>query len=286
MQPAALSHNPGSLMRFEGFPSLFVPPRPVDVWLPSGFDARIRYPVLYMHDGQNLFRPEDAFGGEPWAVDRAIMRLVDAGTIPPVIVVGVWNAGDNRWGEYLPEKPGRTPELQTFAPSFAEKFPVQISSNLYLQFLVGELKPFIDRTYATRPDRANTFVMGSSMGGLISLYAVTEYPQVFGGAGCLSTHWLIGENLLVDYFADSLPQPGRHRLYFDYGTETLDAGYGPFQKRMDAHMQAAGYRSGVDWVTRKFEGAEHSELSWRNRVHVPLAFLFGSPAPTPTTGKS
>ena len=120
-----------------------------------------------------------------------------------------------------------------------------------------------------------TLVMGSSMGGLISLYAISEYPQVFGGAGCVSTHWPIGGYELVDEMAQILPDPATHRLYFDFGTETLDSTYEPFQHRMDDRLREAGYVEGVNWVTYKFEGAEHSERSWRERVHIPLEFLLG-----------
>ena len=117
--------------------------------------------------------------------------------------------------------------------------------------------------------------MGSSMGGLISLYAICEYPQVFGGAGCVSTHWLAGENMLVDYFGAALPDPIDHKLYFDYGTETLDADYEPYQLRMDERLAARGYERDQNWVTRKFPGAEHSEVAWRTRVRIPLEFLLG-----------
>lgn len=102
-----------------------------------------------------------------------------------------------------------------------------------------------------------------------------EYPDIFGGAGCLSTHWPIGEEALVDALGAGLAPAGRHRLYFDYGTETLDADYEPWQRRMDGWLRTAGYREGQDWSTRKFEGAEHSERAWRERVHIPLAFLLG-----------
>ncbi|WP_246327457.1 alpha/beta hydrolase [Candidatus Competibacter phosphatis] len=144
-----------------------------------------------------------------------------------------------------------------------------------MQFLVEELKPFIDARYPTLSDSAHTLVMGSSMGGLISLYALIEYPDVFGGAGCLSTHWPIGEEVLVDALGTALPSAGRHRLYFDFGTETLDANYEPWQQRMDEWLRTASYREGRDWSTRKFEGAEHSERAWRERVPIPLAFLLG-----------
>jgi predicted alpha/beta superfamily hydrolase len=111
------------------------------------------------------------------------------------------------------------------------------------------------------------------MGGLISLFALLEYPDVFGGAGCLSTHWPAGGDGLVDFLGQALPKAGQHRLYFDFGTETLDAGYEPYQRRMDDWVHAAGYRSCQDWVTHKFAGAEHSERAWRARVGIPLRFL-------------
>ncbi len=120
----------------------------------------------------------------------AATRLIEAGTLPGVIIVGLWNIGANRWGEYLPQKPADTPAGRAFAARFADRLPGERYSDAYLRFLVEELKPFIDAHYSTRPDQPNTFVMGSSMGGLISLYAICEYPQIFGGAGCVSTHWL------------------------------------------------------------------------------------------------
>ncbi len=116
--------------------------------------------------------------------------------------------------------------------------------------------------------------MGSSMGGLISLYALEQYPAVFGGAGCVSTHWPAGRNGLVHAMGSALPRAGSHRLYFDYGTAALDSSYEPYQQRMDEYVQAAGYRQGHDWVTLRFPGADHSETAWRERVHLPLQFLF------------
>jgi predicted alpha/beta superfamily hydrolase len=150
-----------------------------------------------------------------------------------------------------------------------------IVSDLYLKFLVRELKPFIDRTYRTQSGQAHTFLMGSSIGALISAYGVAEYPWVFGGAACLSTHWLAGDGAVIDYLQGHLPDASDHRFYFDHGTETLDAQYGPYQLRMDAVMKGHGYKQGVSWETRIFPGADHSEASWGRRVEVPLSFLLG-----------
>jgi len=150
-----------------------------------------------------------------------------------------------------------------------------IVSDRYLAFLVDELKPFIDAGYRTLPGRADTIVMGSSMGGLISQYAMSKHPDVFGGAGCLSTHWPAGDGIALDDFAAHLPDPATHRYWFDYGTQTLDADYEPYQQRADEILRKAGYVAGQNWITRKFAGAEHSETAWRVRVHQPLEFLLG-----------
>ncbi len=276
MPAYSLPHAPGTLIRYEAFPSEYIPPRPVDIWLPPGYDpaADVRYPVLYMHDGQNLFRAEDSYAYIPWSVDQAVAHLMDAGTLPGVIVVGPWNVGHQRWSEYLPQKPAEQLGMRAFMHDFPDRLPAPAYSDHYLRFLVDELKPSVDANFRTLTDAQHTCVMGSSMGGLISLYALTEYPHIFGGAGCVSTHWVAGGNRMVDYFAKALPKAGTHRLYFDFGTETADAPYEPFQRRMDDHLQALGYQHDVDWVTYKFEGADHSEAAWRERVHLPLEFLF------------
>lgn len=259
------------------FPSKSVPAREVDVWLPPGYDTNPAesYPVIYMHDGQNLFDSATSFGGVPWAVDQAMLRLIAAGKTRGAIIVGIWNTGLGRFPEYMPGKAvsgDRVPLHIAGGPDI----PAQaIQSDAYLKFLVEEVKPWIDRTYRTKPDAPNTFVMGSSMGGLISAYALAEYPGVFGGAGCVSTHWPAGDGAVIVYLAKHLPKAGAHKLYFDFGTATLDAAYAPYQQRMDAVMRKLGYTAGRDWLTKEFPGAEHSEKSWRARVETPLSFLLG-----------
>jgi len=227
-----------------------------------------------MHDGQNLFDPALSFIGVDWGMDEALVRLIRETGRPGAIIVGIWNS-PLRLQEYMPQKPLNASGGQRILNRFVEQTGGAPLSDGYLQFLVEELKPFIDARYPTLSDSAHTLVMGSSMGGLISLYALIEYPNVFGGAGCLSTHWPIGEEVLVDALGAALPSAGRHRLYFDFGTETLDADYEPWQRRMDEWLRTASYREGRDWSTRKFEGAEHSERAWRERVPIPLAFLLG-----------
>lgn len=254
----------GTLVEHPNFPSQFVTARQVDVWLPPSYhrSPTQRYAVLYAHDGQNLFDPHTSFIKVDWGLDETLTRLIAEGKVHEVIVVGIWNTPKRRQ-EYMPQKAATT---------FLGE-PV-ISDN-YLRFLVEELKPFIDSTYRTRPERAHTFIMGASMGGLISLYAICEYPDIFGGAACLSTHFPAADGAVIEYMKTHLPDPRTHKIYFDYGTETLDAQYEPYQQQADAVMRQHGFEEGKNWLTRKFPGDEHSERAWRRRVEIPLRFLLG-----------
>jgi predicted alpha/beta superfamily hydrolase len=254
-----------------------VAPRTVEVWLPPHYQdtPSRRFPVLYMHDGQNLFHPHTSFLGVDWGIDEALGRLITEQRARAAIVVGIWNT-PQRSQEYMPQRPlelhGRLRRGRGQGGKAVARRPL---SDHYLQFLVRDLKPFIDDHYRTRADRDNTFLMGSSLGGLISLYGVCEYPQVFAGAGYLSPHWPAGGGVVVDYLERGLPEAGAHRLYFDYGTRTVDALYEPYQEHVDQVLEAKGYTRGKDWLTLKVEGAEHGERAWRARVHRPLEFLLG-----------
>jgi predicted alpha/beta superfamily hydrolase len=273
----------GELKHHPGFTSHYVAPRNVDIWLPPRYQDMTDQacPVLYMHDGQNLFDPQTSFLGVDWGIDEALGRLIAEQRARAAIVVGIWNTS-KRLQEYLPQRP--------FALSLRARLRARLQfwrwaqrggpiSDNYLRFLIKEVKSFVDKSYRTLPDRANTFIMGSSMGGLISLYAVCEYPHVFAGAGCLSTHWPAVRGVIGDYLQRVLPTAGTHKLYFDYGTRTLDAGYEVYQDQVDQVMEAKGYTRGKDWLTLKFEGAEHGERAWRERVHRPLEFLLGGDGP-------
>ncbi len=232
----------GSIERLENFPSKFVDARNIDVWLPEGYtaskdagNAARRYKVLYMQDGQMLFDASTTWNKQAWQVDVTMTRLMKEGKIPDTIVVGIWNNGKYRHTEYYPQK---------FLPFVAEPTRAIFTEKAlqgkpraddYLRFLVEELKPAIDARFATRADAASTFIMGSSMGGMISIYAMNEYPQVFGGAAGMSTHWIgTGEanaelpKATGDYLRDHLVSPENHRLYMDHGTTELDAKYAPF----------------------------------------------------------
>jgi predicted alpha/beta superfamily hydrolase len=255
--------------------SKLVPARTVQIWLPSGYaTSKQRYPVLYLHDGQNVYDTPSPFSGKSWEVHRALNRLIAANKVRPAILVAVWN-NDNRLGEYMPQAAVPAVGAKGDPPSgdLFKKLPVErakIAGDAYVKFLATELKPLIDRQYRTLRGPKDTMLMGSSMGGLISAYAVTRYPRVFGAAACLSTSWPIGDGFAERWFAAHLP-PKTARLYFDYGTGTNDGSIEPFQHKLDA---TAGARGG-NWISRAFPGAEHSERAWQARVDIPLTFLLG-----------
>lgn len=267
--PKRVKNVTGMVYRYENFPAKIIETRNVDVWLPPDYDknSKRKYPVLYMQDGQNLFDPDDAANDVDWGVDETLDRLIKEKKVREAIVVGVWFT-QYRVIEYAPSKPF-TIKNQSAATTNAAR----ISSDEYLKFLVEELKPFIDKTYRTLPNGKNTFLMGSSMGALISLYAVSEYPEVFGGAACLSTQFPLGKGVMLDYMEKFLPSPKTHRIYFDYGTKELDADFEKYQNRADELMRFNGYEPNKNWMTRKFNGDDHTVNSWRKRVDVPLLFL-------------
>ena len=287
-----VKENGGQFITHENFIAKQAAVRRIVVWLPPGYDRdavnNTRYPVLYMHDGQNLFDPATSTNGQPWAVDKKVIALMRANRIRPPIIVGIDNTSLRR-REYAP-----VAAVATMSPAAIEagnyaKEP--LLSDGYLHFMVSDLKPFIDRRYRTLTDAPNTATMGASMGGLISLYALAKYPETFGAAGCLSTHWpfttkpelvrppvpAVGleiANSFITWVEQNLPKAGKHKLYFDHGTINLDALYSAYQQRVDAIVKAKGYVSNKDWITVVEAGADHNETAWRGRVDVPLQLFF------------
>ncbi len=272
----------GSIHSIHSFPSVYTDDRRIDIWLPEGFDPSVKHAVLYMHDGQNLFNPAMGFHGQIWAVDAALQPLIYQSRVKPTIVVAIWNTM-KRYQEYLPVPafellPGDLREHIRDEHNNPELKPM---SDGYLSFIVKELKPYIDESYPTLPEAVNTTIMGSSMGGLISIYAITLYPEIFGNAGCVSTHWPLSLHLndlhfslpFIHWLEENLPNPADHRLYFDFGTETIDTYYEMHQVEVDKILRKAGYQEGKNWITIKDQGATHSEEAWKNRVHMPLEFL-------------
>ncbi|WP_308515546.1 alpha/beta hydrolase [Sphingomonas flavescens] len=268
--------------------SKFTDPRRVVVWLPPNYRPNgPKHAVLYMHDGQNLFDKATAGYGMEWEIDEHLSKLIAEKKVRPTIVVGIWST-PKRLQEYVPSK-----AFASLPPEYREKVRALYGgdplSDGYLKFIVQELRPAIDKRFNVRTDRANTAIMGSSMGSLISLYAIDEYPNIFGSAGMMSTHWPLflkpdGQSVTQEeyevvskaferYLAPALPDPRTHRLYFDHGTETLDAIYKQYQDRVDAVVAKRGYRQGQNWLTRNFPGQKHNEISWASRVDIPLQFL-------------
>jgi enterochelin esterase-like enzyme len=280
----------GTIERIENFKSKFVTKRNIDIWLPSDYTKTKKYAVLYMHDGQMLYDANQTWNKQAWEVDDVMAKLIKEHSIHDVIVVGIWNGGETRHFDYFPQKPfemltkKQQDSIYNLERSAGVKlFNGKVSSDNYLKFIVKELKPIIDKKYAVHKDMEHTFIAGSSMGGLISMYAICEYPEVFGGAACLSTHWPgIFQvennpipNAFYQYLKMKLPNPTNHKLYFDFGTATLDALYEPLQNEVDLIMKQKGYDSN-HWMTQKFEGENHSELAWQKRLHIPFQFLFGN----------
>jgi len=260
----------GTLVYWSDVASAFLSEkRHVEIWLPPGYedDQEHRYRVIYMHDGQNLFDPRIANTGIDWGVDEAMMRGVEAGLFDPAIVVGSWSSS-RRTEEYSPWHE---------APQYA-------------QFLIGELMPRVNTEFRTLTGPQNTFTMGSSMGGLLSYFLVKEHPNVFGACGCVSTHFPFSAAVVASFagaypdsedatpyivrdIADGETVPKDVRFFFDYGTETLDAEYGPSHDAVRQWLLGQELVEGQGFRIREYAGASHSEASWRARLDDQLAWL-------------
>lgn len=275
----ALAQDQGRFVDLGALQSKHIASTKVVIWLPPGYDAsKQRYGVVYMHDGQNLFDPRRSNLNKVWAADKSALRLIAAGKVKPFIIVGIDQPGEDRGRQYFPRV-----MLDLLSPALAKKYKSQsdgkpIISDQYLQFIVEELKPKIDRDYRTEKDRRHTAIAGSSLGGLISFYAITKYPGVFGTAGAVSTHFpLSNPNWTAEeredifaawraYVKQELGKPQGRRIWFDHGTETLDAFYRPYQQNLDAALVANGWRKDRDFSSRVYEGTPHEENAWAARL--------------------
>ena len=281
-EQASPSRLEAQLVSHEAFQSAFAQPRNITVWLPDGYlpFGGERYPVIYAHDGQNLFEPGYSYGGVEWGLDETAERLMDEGSIPQAIIVGIWNT-DQRWQEYAPQKVVASLTGDTSSEWLGPQLP-ELKADAYLRFIVEELKPFIDEMYQTEPDADNTFIMGSSMGGLISLYAMAEYPDTFSRAAAVSIHWPLTEPdgpmaqqadaAMQSYLATSGLDPAKHTLWFAHGTEPLDAAYPPHADAMETWFRNQGW-SETQALFRAYPGTEHSEAAWAARADDILTFL-------------
>ena len=227
--------------------------RTVLVWLPPSYEiiTERRYPVLYMHDGQNIFNSQSSFIGAEWEVDETVSELVKTGQMEEIIVVGLYNT-DDRSAEYSPMHNGKK----------------------YSEFLVNTVKPFIDKEYRTRPGRESTAVMGSSMGGIISFHLVWDYPHIFSRAGCLSPAFLVDNSEIVNRVSSARTAPDNILIYMDNGTVGLEQEFQPALEDMNSALEEKGF-DGSNLVYKIFSGAVHNETAWAERVHLPLLFFFG-----------
>ncbi len=242
--------------------------RTVIVLLPPGYreETDRRYPVLYMHDGQNLFDASTSFIGVEWGVDEAVYRLVEEEQLDPLIVVGVYNT-NRRAYEYTP-----APDANRGDGGGAE---------FYAEFLVNDLKPYIDEHYRTMPERSHTGVMGSSLGGVCSLYLAWEHGDVFSRIGAMSTSYGWADRDIVRRIEAEPPAPGT-RLWIDMGTDEdrRDRNGDGVPDIMELHravrdtLVGHGMKLGRDLKYVEAEGAVHNERAWAARFPRALTFLF------------
>lgn len=244
------------------FQSSFLPQnRDILVYLPPAYEKHTtkRYPVLYMHDGQNLFDGATSFiPGAEWRVDETAQTLITAGQIRPVIIVAIYNTRD-RIAEYTP-----TPDPE---------YPGGGKADLYARMLVEEVKPFIDRTYRTKPDTCNTALAGSSLGGLVSLHISLKYPGIFGRVAVISPSVWWNNRVIVNEVS-SLSAKLPLRIWLDIGTQEGTSSIPNTRLLRDA-LTTKGWMLNKDLRYFEAEGAGHNEGAWALRVEPILKFLFG-----------
>ncbi len=244
----------GTVKYFRNMKGNGIKPRDIIVWLPPSYktDQAKRYPVLYMHDGQNLFDPNTASFGVDWQLDESADSLIKSNSIKEIIIVGIYNTPD-RMTEYLDTPLGHA----------------------YMNFIVTKLKPFIDKNFRTLPDRDNTATGGSSAGGLISFMLLWDYPDVFSQAACLSPAFHIDRINFVKNVLNYSGKKKQIRCYIDNGTKGIDSLLLPGTKEMISALENKGYKLGKDIEFYFAKGATHNEAAWSKRNWRYLEFMFG-----------
>ena len=240
--------------------------RDVIVYSPPDYktNKKKRYPVLYLHDGQNLFDGATSFiPGQEWRVDETAQALIAAGKIEPVIIVGVYNTKDR---------------VDEYTPAADTKYKAGGKADLYGRMLVEELKPFIDSHYRTKKDATHTGLGGSSLGGLVSIYLALKYPDVFGRAAVVSPSVWFANKQIVQYVA-ALSKKPKVRIWLDIGTkegrtaEEAQQTLGGARLLRETLIQK-GWKPEKDLNYFEAEGAVHNESAWAARVERILTFLF------------
>ena len=241
--------------------------RDLVVYLPDCYDSHVseRYPVLYLHDGQNLFDPTTSYVGVDWGVDKTAEVLIAHHLVQPLIVVGIYNTGVRRIDEYTPI---RDPKR---GGGYAD---------LYGRMLTEEIKPFIDTQYRTLQGPKNTGLGGSSLGGLVSLYLGLQYPEIFGKLAVMSPSvWWNNRAILKFLDECCVPKPDL-KIWLDIGTAEGSTAL-PDARLLRKRLLELGWKEGEDLQYYEVRGATHSEGAWADRVGPMLHYLF--PAHGPTT---
>jgi predicted alpha/beta superfamily hydrolase len=236
----------------------------VDVWSPR--EIHPSTPILVIHDGKNIFDEGDSHTGKTWGMLTALREELRG---DPPIVIGVWGLSDDtRIRELSPQSivesnPDKCWEHvpERYATTGKDSF-----GNQYVSLLADAIVPFVQTRYGITPNFKTTAVMGGSMGGLMSLYAMAKRPDVFGTAICFSTHWIFGSELMVKELVGLLPEPGEHRVWTDTGTIELDQHYPPFHNMAMAALRDRGYREPDDLIGGIYPNSGHHELYWSRRV--------------------
>lgn len=237
--------------------------REINIYLPPSYyeSTDKSYPVLYMHDGQNIFDGERAYAGVGWMVHETHDDLVERGMIREIIIVGIDNMEQDRLSEYS---------------HFNGKYKrerIQAKGWLYERFLIEELKPFIDENFRTLTNPEDTGLMGSSMGGLVTFNIGFRNPDVFGRLGIISPSfwWSTRENIKTVYMHQDAIE--NSRMWIDMGTRegNLDKSFDKVVEHILSIYDSSKGGIEAHWII----GAAHTEADWQRRVHWPLIHLFG-----------
>lgn len=247
--------------------------RIIDYWAPKAPTDRL----LIAHDGQNVFDGKTStHRRRTWEIGQSVNRISqELGSTPPA-VIAIWNGNskEDPWArlkELAPEKVLRS----GVKIIVRDQIPVTVDDlygDRYLDEIFSTIVPEVVEHLDIEMTPEKTAMIGSSMGGLSTLYAMDQHRDNFHTALALSTHWILGGNPLVDTLIGNLPQPGSHKLYMSHGTKGLDAEYGPFQKRADELAQSNGYRTGHDFLSKVHVRTGHNEKSWASYIDEPISF--------------
>ena len=243
--------------------------RLVDYWSPNKTTEH----VLIAHDGQNVFDRATSTHRRTWRMAQSAVRVSQNLGITPPVIIGVFHSrsATNPWGRILDLAPQDPFQNGVTSPVANDEISIEsLQGNNYLEQITDVITPAICDELGLNIDRVNKAVIGSSMGGLASLYAIGKRPDFFTTALALSTHWTAGETPLVDALLDSIPTPGSHRIWMSRGTRGHDAHYGTFQDYADKKMFQAGWREGDDFITRVYKKSGHNERSWAKYLDQPM----------------